>query len=514
MSIGKALLQGSVTRVSQTVISISIGFIMMPFLVTNLGDDWYGVWAIVGSLVATYHLLDFGFASAVTRNVSHALAKNDNHLANVVINTSLAIYTFIAFIALCITAILFYFSSVFTDDPARVEIFSILILLAGISVSLELPFNSFAGIAGAKLKFHHVAYVRTFTNVLGALLNVAVIKLGYGIIAIAVVSFIVARISNILYFIICKRAFKEIRFSSKLVQKSKAKELFNYSVWSFLISVAYNLRNKVDVFVIGAYLSATVVTHYYIAVRLVEYLVTFLYQATNMFVPVFTKYIANGQKDKLEENLILAIKINAVFGITAAFALVFISHEFVTLWMGAQYTDAIVVLQVLLVAKIIGFINNPMNSVMYATSKHKWVAMLDSTEVAINLALSVLLVTEFGMLGVAIATLIPILLFRTFALPSIMCNSIQMSKRHFFYQLYKASTIVIALNLVILTPLFMLKDHISDWLVLIIVIPASGLTFLASMSIIFNAFEKEKFISAAPNKLKRPIQLILRYKLL
>ncbi|WP_250658236.1 oligosaccharide flippase family protein [Alkalimarinus coralli] len=510
MSTGKALLKGSITRVSQTLISIGVGFFMMPFLVTNLGDDWYGVWAIVGSLVATYHLLDFGFATAVTRNVSHALAKNDSHMANVVINTSLAIYAFIAFIALCITFTIYNFADVFTDDPARKEVFSLLILLAGVSISLELPFNSFAGIAGAKLKFHQVAYVRTFTNVLGAILNITVIKMGYGIIAIAVVSFIVARISNILYYVICKRAFPDIKFSTIFVEKAKAKELFDYSIWSFCISVAYNLRNKVDVFVIGAYLSAAVVTHYYIAVRLVEYLVTFLYQATNMFVPVFTKYIANNEKDKLEENLLLAIKINTVFGITAAFALIFISQEFITLWMGEEYTDAIIALQILLAAKIIGFINNPMNSVLYATSKHKWVAILDSTEVAINLILSILLVTEFGMNGVALATLIPIILFRTYGLPAVMCNSIGISKSGFFIALYKGVTIATIINILVLMPIYFIKSAIPEWAALIIIIPFSGISFVACMSLVFNSKEKEKFVSAAPEKLKRPIQTILR----
>ncbi len=47
-----ALLKGSSFRVIQTLISIGIGFWMLPFLITHLGSEDYALWVLIGGLLA------------------------------------------------------------------------------------------------------------------------------------------------------------------------------------------------------------------------------------------------------------------------------------------------------------------------------------------------------------------------------------------------------------------------------------------------------------------------------
>lgn len=169
MSTAIELLKGSVTRVSQTFVSIIVAFFMMPFLIHQLGDHWYGIWTVIGSLAAAYHLFDMGMASAVTRYVSRAFGLKNDQQANETINTALLIYLAIAAVIILASIAASFASRLFIDSESDKDIIQLLVLIIGVSVALEFPFNALAGVASAKLKFHQVALTRISVTVLGPL---------------------------------------------------------------------------------------------------------------------------------------------------------------------------------------------------------------------------------------------------------------------------------------------------------------------------------------------------------
>lgn len=432
MSTAIALLKGSVTRVSQTFVSIIVAFVMMPFLIHELGDHWYGIWTVVGSLAAAYHLFDMGMASAVTRYVSQSFGLKDDHQANVTINTALVIYIAIAFVIVLASIGASFASRFFLESETDKDLVQLLVLIIGVSVALEFPFNALAGVASAKLRFHQVALTRIAMTLLGAVLTWWFISNGYGIVALAVITFCTARISNLLYLLICKSAFPELKFSKALASRANSKELFQYSVWSFVIAIAYQLRNNVDNFVVAGFLSAASVTHYAIGLRLVDYVAQFLSQATNMFVPIFTGYHAREDKRELHSKLLFITRLNLVAALIAGGGLVIFGDAFIARWMGPDYSDAYWVMVILLVGRLIGFANHPLNSAMYAANKHSIVAKIDVVEVILNLGLSLILVQFYGLIGVALGTMIPLLMLRLFVLPTFACRAIDMPTRDYY----------------------------------------------------------------------------------
>ncbi|MBJ6137698.1 lipopolysaccharide biosynthesis protein [Marinobacter litoralis] len=432
MSTAIELLKGSVTRVSQTFVSIVVAFFMMPFLIHELGDHWYGIWTVVGSLAAAYHLFDMGMASAVTRYVSRAFGLNDDQQANVTINTALAIYIAIAVVIILVSIVASAISRGFIDNEADKDTIQWLVLIIGVSVALEFPFNALAGVANAKLKFHQVALVRIIMTLLGAVLTWWFISIGYGVVALAVITFCTARVSNILYYLVCKSAFPALRISLSLAARDNSKELFKYSIWSFVIAIAYQMRNNVDNFVIAGFLSAASVTPYAIGLRLVDYVAQFLSQATNMFVPIFTAYHAKEDNRELHSKLLFITRLNLVLALIAGGGLVIFGEAFINRWMGPSYSEAYWVMVILLVGRMIGFANHPLNSAMYAANKHSIVAKIDVVEVSFNLVLSLILVQYYDLIGVALGTMIPLLTLRAFVLPFFACRSIDMPAYHYY----------------------------------------------------------------------------------
>ncbi|MDX1754890.1 MAG: oligosaccharide flippase family protein [Marinobacter sp.] len=443
MTTASELLKGSVTRVSQTFTSILVAFFMMPFLVHELGDHWYGVWTVIGSLAAAYHLFDLGMASAVTRYVSHAFSLDDSTEANATINTALFIYIAISCGIVFITIAISFVSRLFIDSPDDKTLVQQLVLIVGLSISFELPFNALAGVPNAKLKFHQVALARIFATLLGAALTWYFISKGYGVLALAVITFCTARVSSILYFIICKAAFPQLRLSFRFFSKSKSKELFGYSAWSFIMAISYQLRNNVDNFVIAAFLSASSVTHYAIGLRLVDYLAQFLNQATNMFLPIFTSYHAQDNRELLHQKLLFITRINLLLAMIASGGLIIFGSAFIDRWMGPDFQDAYWVMVVLVIGRMIDIVNTPLKSAMLAASKHNIVAKADIVDVTLNVPLSIILVHYYGILGVAMGTLIPMVALHLIVLPIYGCRSIELPVFTFYRSMLRPMVAVI-----------------------------------------------------------------------
>src|SRR3970040_1613055 len=52
-------------------VNLLVSFLISPFLVHNLGDIGYGIWAVSLQLCGSLSLLDIGLRTAVTRYLTH-----------------------------------------------------------------------------------------------------------------------------------------------------------------------------------------------------------------------------------------------------------------------------------------------------------------------------------------------------------------------------------------------------------------------------------------------------------
>ena len=58
-------------------LNLVIGFVMAPLLVVHLGDETYGVWAVIGSVLGYSTLLSIGLNSSVDRWIPMQLVHKD-----------------------------------------------------------------------------------------------------------------------------------------------------------------------------------------------------------------------------------------------------------------------------------------------------------------------------------------------------------------------------------------------------------------------------------------------------
>lgn len=451
-------IRSSVARILFMIISIGIAFFMMPFVIRKLGDTWYGILTLVQVLTGYYYFADLGLASAVSRYVTLYVSKKDFKNTNIIINTSLAIYVAMAFFICFLTMTSAYFAGYFVPDKAILQIVRIMIVIMGLNLAMEFPFKAFAGIMGAFMRYDLLSVSHLGTLILSTILTVMFLNMGYGVIALSVIGFICSQVSNIIFYRIAKYLFPGMSIRKEYFRKDRMRELFGYSVWSFVMQIGDQLRFRVDSFVIGWALGAVYVTHFSIGASVASYLLVFIFRATNFLTPLFTKYYAEGDNEAIRSKLLLATKVNTILAAFGGGLIIIVGESFLTRWVGTQYLDTYPVLVILTVAVILEAIQTPANNVLMAIAKHRFFAIINTGEGLCNLAISIALVKRYGMLGVALGTLVPLVVSRLIVMPIYLARCIGLS----FWRFYANIAVLVPVTAMYLLGVYLATESLFN----------------------------------------------------
>ena len=432
MDTARNLIRSSVARTVMALVSAAIAFFMMPFLIGHLGDHWYGVWVLVGSLAGNYYLLDFGLSAGVTRFVTDRLARGDRDGANTVISTALCLYGAMALVIVLIAVLASRAAYLLVPQGPALPTIRLVILVVGLQYAAEFPFKAFAGVIGSYLRYDLLMYSRFTSLVLTTGLTVYVIQRGGGIVALAIIGFLGAQVSNVMYLRIVRWLFPDLRVGLRFASAAVGRELLHYSSWAFAIDVANRLRFRIDSVVIGGMISAAAVTHYAVGQRIVETFSDFVYRATNITTPLFTQHWSRGDYAEIRRQLLLLTRINAIVGLFGGGIIVVVGRSFILRWMGDGFAASYPVLCVLMASMVVQIIGLFGHNVLYAMAKLPRLGVINVVEGVLNLVLSMIFAHFMGIVGVALGTALPLLFFRLIVVPLYVVRLVGLSLRQYY----------------------------------------------------------------------------------
>ena len=497
-----ALLRGSAFRVIQTCIGIGIGFWMLPFLIANLGSQDYALWVLVGSIVSSYYLMDLGLNHAVTRYVSRYIHTQEYDRANQIINTAIVIYSILGLILFSLTLLgAIYWAPDLIDNPDDLRTAQAIILIAGLSISLEFPSKAFPGIIHAFMRFDTLALVRMIASIINAIAIYYFISDGYGIISLAVISFTSNIFTTSFYIYFCYRLLPSLKLTFNDVSKGDLKEIFHFSKWTFIIDITNLIKQKMDLWMIAAFVSSGAVTTYYVAIRLTEYATQFANQALGFTVPIFTKYYAQNKLDKLEDSLIFFLKLNYIVLALFISGFILLGDSFITLWIKEEINHSLAYecLIVLAVGRLLIFMTTPFVSILMTIKQHKYSSYLSIFDTVTAISLAFYLIPEYGIIGAAISFSLIVGILRIIYLPFIVMkllgfNFLRLIARAFIFSIYVS---------IVSFGFYKYVVSADNWTELFSLSVVMFIFITVGSLLIFSSTEKEQIFGWIRNKVKR-----------
>jgi O-antigen/teichoic acid export membrane protein len=434
------LLRSSAARVITTLANIAVAFFLMPFVVRTLGDHSYGLWVVVSGIAFYYYLLDLGLSSAVTRYVAAGIARRDTSRVNQIVSTAVALFVGLGVIVALATVGLWLAVPSFLR-PQDVGPIRVVVLLQGMNLALGFPFKAFGSIFSAQLRYDLVEMVNLALLVANTSLTVYVLLHGGGLVALACVTFGLGQAYNLTFYLVAKRLWPALSVRIGHAHRHVAKEMFGYSVWSFINHVSDMLRFRIDALVVARFCGASVVTHYSIGASLAEYGLNLINRATGIMTPLFVRYQADGDAAAVRSLLLFVTKVNAVLSIFGFGLLFVLGRLFIVRWMGSQYADAYLVFLVMGTALMLEGILQTAGNALYGLARHRPYAIAAVCEASANTVLSIFLARRYGMVGVAVGTAIPLAINKLLFTPYYTCRVVDLALWRFYVPILKTALV-------------------------------------------------------------------------
>lgn len=421
-------------------VTVVIAFVVSPIIVHSLGIEMYGIWSLIVSITGYFTVLDFGVNTAIVRFISSSHAQNDYAQGRKVYSTSLAIFGAVASGLLIFSlGFGFFFQGLFgLYHIPRFYLYAVFVLSA-MDLALGLLFSVFLGSLSGLQEFKFINGWSIVVNILRSIALVWLLKKGYGLLTLALIQLASNLARAAFQYWRVKSRYKFLYFGRDYVSRESIKLIYDYSIYSFVIAVALKLLFYTDSVVIGSMIGAAEVTFYTIPSTLLDYLEKLVWAMIAVLVPVISANEATGEEKANASLYVAGTRYSLLVGMPIVISLYFYGDDFIRIWMGPEIANrSHWVLKLLIIGFGLATSQLIAHGILKGISRHRVLAYILAVEALANLGMSIALAKPYGIEGVAVGTMVP-LIAASLAIIFYTCRVLRMNAWMYMIRAYSGA---------------------------------------------------------------------------
>ncbi|MBU2955613.1 lipopolysaccharide biosynthesis protein [Marinobacter sp. F3R08] len=409
----KRVLVNTGSNVAQLVVSMVATFIMAPIYLKLMGHHDYGLREMVLALVGYMGMLDLGMRPTVSRFASLHNAQNDRQSLLTVYGTSLV---FMTLVGVVLGLFFWIWALSFPEilNPQGMEEdtkYTLFLLLVGAQLMFLFP----GFVCESFLEGLQRYYLKNIINIF-SIIFISVLAYNYmnpanGLALLAFLAAVTTLIKLILFSVILMRPMVGAIYPNlSLFSRQKLREMLIFGFKSFIQGAAGKVEKMSDRIIIGTLMSPAMIPVYTIPATLVTYMATISMTLSHTFMPLFSDLDARGEQEKSKTVYLLASKFLVALVVPMGVGIALIGGPFIAIWMSGQFDPALVdaILGLLVVYMGVPKLNPFASRYLTAINKHVIFAKVAPPAALFNLGLSIWLVLEYGVIGAALGSVLPV----------------------------------------------------------------------------------------------------------
>lgn len=414
------------------LVGILVGLFLMPYVLTTVGDSQYGLWLFICSFAGYSGLLNLGFGETVSRFVAHHKAKDEIARINQVVSVIGAIYLGMSVVLVGLSAFLAWLAPWLYDwGETPISEVRLVFVLLGANVAIGMLGSVFGGVIVGLQRIDLERGFRTLSGLGRLVMTVLLLQKEHALVTLATIFLLTTLIENVGYLAVVFRQLPGLRLGYRYLSRETFKECFSFSMFALLENIASKLIDATDTIVIGIAFGTRHIVPYYVAHRLMTFIVQPLQLIGSIVMPRGAELGANEHDDRLrvlvQKGLGLSFLLTAGFFIGAYF----FGDLVLEAWVGRAYDQSHLILLILLGAQVIATPTQVLRGVLFGMGHIKVPSILFFVEAVANLGLTLLLLKPFGVLGVALGTAIPIVIVELGILMPYALDKLHYRRSHF-----------------------------------------------------------------------------------
>jgi len=413
---------------SLIAITIVASYVTTPLIIRVLGAEGYGTWTLITAMTGHMALLALGVPMACVRYLAQHVAEGDEQQANETIGTCAGLYLMLGAAAVVIGAALGMTFLVY-DIPGDIRseaslAFATMVIYVAMSFIGFLP----EGILFAHHDFIPRNLVRIGGVLLRAGLTIGLLSMRPSLLFLAAIQLTGLLLDFTVSYLLIRRRYPRLRMTLSDFNRTTLRRIVPFSLYVLLLGAGTRLSFESDALVIGAILGVATIPAYAVANSLIVYLIDFVVGIAAVVSPMATTLVSSRRSDELKELFLKWSKAALSLTIAAGAFLMVLGPRFIGWWIGPEFeVSSGPVLQILMASS---FVFLPARGVAWpiltGLGQVRLPAFAFIAAGLLNLGLSLLLARPFGLVGVAIGTAIPNMLFAV-GLISLACRALNLT---------------------------------------------------------------------------------------
>lgn len=412
------------------VVGMGTSYLLTPIMNSMLGKPVFNDWLFLVGFSIYFSLADLGLNVALVKQIAHHLGKGELDDAARILTAGLRIFGLIggAFAVVGITVwmtpsilpsvVVDHLKGI--DGPTAATVLGIILLNWMVEMALA-PFN--AALFAAQR--YDVARLIAVVARLGKFVAIlALLHAGYGILMLAAVTCGEALLRGLLQTWAVTKAIPNLRIRLTGTTMKTVKSLFTFSVWVIVSNLSYKMILLSDNILVQYVSDEPLAPLYNAAMMPIIMMEQLLWAIAQVLVPYAATKAAQDDPEALRRTVTRATRFTVLMALPMVTYLVVAGQGFIGTWMFDAEdfpVESVLASQPLLYwlapAFLALFIQQPAIAVLVGTGKIKTPALINLGQALVKIVLSVALGLRYGVVGVAIGTVIPLVIANVFILP-------------------------------------------------------------------------------------------------
>lgn len=385
------------------VVAFICGLIVPRLMLGAFGSEAYGATASIASFLAYITLLEGGIGAVTRSTLYKALANKSTEDISAIVYETKSFFRKIAYVFIAYVLILAVFFREISGSSVFDFWFSFSLVIV---ISASTFAEYFFGVSySLLLQADQRDYIQSIARIIVTVLNTAaifvLIKLGCNILIVKLVSSIVFVLRPIFMSIYVKRKYHLISV------KSTGEPLLKQKWTAIGQHIAWTLHNNTDIAVLTIFKSLSLVSVYSVYYMVISKVQDLISAFSVGIEAVFGNMLANKEMDKLEKTFGYYETMISLLGVTFFSVTASLIVPFIKLYTSnvhdTEYIYPTFALA-LTISSLFYCMRTPYSTVIIAAGHFKQTRFAAYGEAAVNILVSIMLVYEVGLLGVAIGT--------------------------------------------------------------------------------------------------------------
>jgi O-antigen/teichoic acid export membrane protein len=401
------ILMNTLSSYGRDIVDTIAFLVLIPFIISTLGNESFGLWSLIWSFLAIFELADLGFAASVIKYVADARGREDMSRLRNIVCTLFWIYVFLGALVMAgIVASVFFFNKVFQIPPDQAPMAQAVLLIVGVRSALYLPLGMFRGVLVGFQKMNVANAYKVLASLLYLASVLILLTLKPDIRVLAAANLVTGILPMFAMMIHCRRITPGFSLRLRYFDRSLVRELSSFSLYFSFSQIASMIATRADAMVIKLFLPLEAVGIYSVGMRLSEKASQFCSHLTRALSPVFAELHGADEQSNIRAAHYTGAKLTVAFATPLLLGLALLADPLILAWTGPDYRMAVPVCQWLAAAAMVSIIHGNTVNLLSMSGHQKYVALTIFGGQVLNVVLSFLLVRPLGIVGVSMATLI------------------------------------------------------------------------------------------------------------